>query len=107
MSVKRRIRRTISSTRAAKVLRAAAKEADPVARDMALVALRPPPRGFRQEHREATVKRINPDLLPDEYWSPDMTKIANEAERQGTRRDEPPVIPGVIFELEARVGARR
>lgn len=56
------------------------------------------------------IERIAADLLPAEYWKrlPDDEKIAAEIARQGgLSRAEAPVIPGVIFKLEARVGARR
>lgn len=59
------------------------------------------------------VKRLQPELMlgwsegVEQYWSPDMTKIQDEAERQGTHDEEPPVIPGVIFEREASVAVRR
>lgn len=57
MSVVRRMKRDKSSRIARSLVRNAAKL--PVTeRDMALLALRPPPRGFRQEHREATFKRL-------------------------------------------------
>ena len=59
------------------------------------------------------VKRLEPQLMlgysvgVEQYWSPDMSKIQDEAERQGTHGEEPPVIPGVIFEREADVAVRR
>jgi hypothetical protein len=59
------------------------------------------------------VKRLEPQLMlgysvgVEQYWSPDMSKIEAEAERQGTHSEEPPVIPGVIFEREASVAVRR
>jgi len=59
------------------------------------------------------VKRLEPQLMlgysvgVEQYWSPDMSKIEAEAERQGTHGEEPPVIPGVIFEREADVAVRR
>lgn len=55
------------------------------------------------------VKRVNSDLLPDAYWSPDPALIAAEAARQLQlyRGDDPPVIPGVVFEREAQVRGRR
>lgn len=59
------------------------------------------------------VKRLVVELMlgyspgVEQYWSPDLTKIEAEAERQGTHDDEPPVIPGVIFEREADVAVRR
>jgi tRNA(Ile)-lysidine synthase TilS/MesJ len=53
------------------------------------------------------VKRIIPDMLPREYWVPSDALIAAEAARQGDRGDDPPVIPGVVFEREAQVTGRR
>lgn len=59
------------------------------------------------------VKRLVPELMlgwnreVETYWSPDMSKIEAEAERQGTHGEEPPVIAGVIFEREADVAVRR
>ncbi len=59
------------------------------------------------------VKRIVPELLPGwhaaigPYWEPNRVAILAEAERQGTRGDDPPVIPGVVFEREAQVTGRR
>lgn len=56
------------------------------------------------------IERIADDLLPAQYWKRvhDDAAIAAEIERQGgLSGDEPPVIPGVIFKREARVGARR
>lgn len=52
-----------------------------------------------------SVKRILEDLLPDEWWTPDLTKI--DVVARSTKGDEPPVIPGVVFERVAKVGARR
>lgn len=52
-----------------------------------------------------TVKRVVADLLPDEYWTPDMAKI--EAIAKAHRGDEPPVIPGVVFEQTASVAVKR
>lgn len=53
------------------------------------------------------VKRVVEDLLPDAYWTPSLDAIQAEAERQGVKGDEPPVIPGVVFEREASVTGRR
>ncbi len=59
------------------------------------------------------VKRLQPQLMlgwsegVEQYWSPDMSKIEAEAERQGTHGEEPPVIPGVVFTREADVAVRR
>ena len=52
------------------------------------------------------VKRIAPDLLPDEYWIPDQAHISAVAKAAGSS-EEPPVIPGVVFERVAVVQARR
>jgi hypothetical protein len=49
------------------------------------------------------IKRIAEDLLPDEWWTPDVARISALAEGDG----EPPVIPGVIWEKVPHVGARR
>jgi hypothetical protein len=59
------------------------------------------------------VKRLEPELMlgysvdVEQFWSPDMSKIEAEAERQGTHSEEPPIIPGVIFERDASVAVRR
>jgi hypothetical protein len=56
------------------------------------------------------IDRIADDLLPAAYWKRvhDDDAIAAEIARQGgLSRAEAPVIPGVIFKQEARVGARR
>lgn len=54
---------------------------------------------------EWRVKRIAEDLLPDEWWCPDQTRII--AFGLSHKGDDAPVIPGVVFERTARVGARR
>lgn len=52
------------------------------------------------------VKRIAEDLLPDEWWTPDVARI--EALAKETPGDsDPPVVPGVVFERRAVIGARR
>lgn len=53
--------------------------------------------------RKWVVKRIAEDLLPDEYWTPDVKKI--EAIGKAHKGDTPPVVPGVIWseELSSRV----
>jgi hypothetical protein len=51
------------------------------------------------------VKRIAADMLPDEWWCPDVARI--EAVAKAHKGDEPPVIPGVVFERVALVGAKR
>jgi hypothetical protein len=53
-----------------------------------------------------TVKRIAEDLLPDEWWTPNRDAI--EAHAKGFAGDgDAPVVPGVVFERTAIVGARR
>lgn len=54
---------------------------------------------------EWRVKRIAEDLLPREWWTPDTERIAAFAKAH--KGDDAPVIPGVVFERAARVGARR
>jgi len=51
------------------------------------------------------VKRIVRDLLLPEWLVPDEKRIAKLAREH--KGDEPPVVPGVVFEREAIVGARR
>jgi hypothetical protein len=65
------------------------------------------PDGARTQTRFGwEVKRIAPDLLPDEWWIPDAARIAAVAKDAGAS-EEPPVIPGVVFERVAIVAARR
>lgn len=64
-----------------------------------------PPAGRSSVGFEWRVARIAPDLLPDEWWCPDEVRIAAFAKAH--KGDDAPVIPGVIFERTARVGARR
>ncbi len=52
-----------------------------------------------------TVKRITADLLPAEWWTPDVAKI--EAVAKAHKGEEPPVIPGVVFEQVASVAVKR
>ncbi len=52
------------------------------------------------------VKRLVPELLPDEWWTPDEVKIAAHA-RAFPGDGDAPVIPGVVFERTPIVGARR
>jgi hypothetical protein len=52
------------------------------------------------------VARVIPDLLMDEWWCPDMDKI-NAFAKAAPGDGDAPVIPGVLFEREAIVGARR
>lgn len=67
--------------------------------------------GARDEARATTrfvwrVKRIAADMLPDEWWCPDEARIAKFA-ADAPGDGDAPVIPGVVFEREAIVGARR
>jgi hypothetical protein len=52
------------------------------------------------------VKRINPDLLPHEWWCPDEARIQEVALDHRGGVDDPPVIPGVVFEPVAEVKAK-
>lgn len=51
------------------------------------------------------VKRVAQDLLPEAYKMPDHAKI--EAFARACSPEKPPIIPGVVFELEAVVTVRR
>ncbi len=51
------------------------------------------------------VERVNPDLLPDEWWIPNMAAIEGAAKQAGSSED-PPIIPGVIFKRDATIGAK-
>ena len=51
------------------------------------------------------VERINPDLLPDEWWVPNEAAIEAVA-REAGGSEEPPIIPGVIFKRDATIGAK-
>jgi hypothetical protein len=67
--------------------------------------------GAKDEARATTrfvwrVKRITADMLPDEWWCPDEARIAKFA-ADAPGDGDAPVIPGVVFEREAIVGARR
>lgn len=56
------------------------------------------------------IERIADDLLPEAYWMRvhNGAAIDAEIERQGgLTNEDAPVIPGVVFKREARVGARR
>lgn len=64
-----------------------------------------PPAGRATTSFGWAVKRVLPDLLPDEYWIPDEKRLAEVA--RAHKGDEPPVIPGVVFESIVRIGARR
>ncbi len=50
-------------------------------------------------------KRIAPELLPDEWWTPDLEKI--DAVAKAHKGDDPPVIPGVIFEQAVSVAVKK
>jgi len=52
------------------------------------------------------VKKINPELLPDEWWCPDEARIQDVATAHRGAVDDPPVIPGVTFEPVAVMGAK-
>lgn len=64
-----------------------------------------PPAGRASVGFEWRVHRVADDLVPDEWWCIDRAKI--EAHAKAHKGDDPPVIPGVIFERFARVGAKR
>lgn len=52
------------------------------------------------------VKRIAEDMLPAEYWTPDLDKIEAVAKAAGSAEegsDAAPIIPGVIFERVANI----
>jgi hypothetical protein len=52
------------------------------------------------------VKRIVPDLLPHEWWCPDEARIQEVALAHRGGVDDPPVIPGVVFDPVAEVKAK-
>jgi len=54
---------------------------------------------------EWRVARIVEDLLPREWWTPNTKRI--DAHAKAHKGDDPPVIPGVVFERVAKIGARR
>lgn len=54
---------------------------------------------------EWRVHRVVPDLVPREWLIPDERRIAQFAKAH--KGDDAPVIPGVIFERHAKIGARR
>jgi hypothetical protein len=56
--------------------------------------------------RWVVARVCNADLLPDEYWCPDMNKLAAVAAAHPGNGDAP-VVPGVTFELVAKMGIRR
>lgn len=63
----------------------------------------PPPGAARVALRWVR-KRIAADMLPQDWWTPDLAKI--DAFAKAHKGDDPPVIPGVIFERTADVGAK-
>lgn len=52
-----------------------------------------------------TARVVAPDLVPREWWCVDEKRLAAFAKAH--KGDDPPVVPGVLFERTARVGARR
>jgi hypothetical protein len=63
-----------------------------------------PPPGRATARMVWVIARINPDLLPDEWWCPDVAKIEAFAKACGS---EKPVVPGVVFVEQAKIGAKR
>jgi hypothetical protein len=101
----------VAKAQAEKAAREAAIEAAQAGDDGAMVEalnqsieLATPLGGGRQAMRWA-VKRVAEDMLPDEYWTPDLAKL--EAVAKAHKGDDPPVVPGVIFEQVASVAVRR
>lgn len=85
---------------------AAAQTGDVDAMHAALdVATEAPAAGRSTVRYRWVVKRIVRDMLLPEWLVPDEKRIAKLAREH--RGDEPPVVPGVVFEREAIVGARR
>lgn len=64
-----------------------------------------PPAGRASVGFEWRIHRIADDLVPDEWWSVDTKRI--EAHAKAHKGDDPPIIPGVVFERFAKIGARR
>lgn len=52
------------------------------------------------------VKRVVEDMVPDEYWVIDYARLGEIAKAAGSA-EQPPVVPGVIFERCVRLGARK
>jgi hypothetical protein len=70
------------------------------------VASAPPPDARATVRFVWAVKRIAADLVPRDWLVPDVARI--EALAASTPGDgEAPVVPGVVFERVARIGARR
>jgi hypothetical protein len=51
------------------------------------------------------VDRVIPDMLPDEWWTPDRAKL--DAVAAADKSDDGPVIQGVVFKRVAKIGAKR
>lgn len=51
------------------------------------------------------VARVIDGMVPQEWWCVDRARI--DAHARVWKGDEPPVIPGVVFERAAKIGARR
>lgn len=104
-----RLKKANDERRELEAARAAADEgrsSDALAHVQASQAISAPD-GARAKTRFAwEVKRIAEDMLPDEWWTPDVAKIAEVAKAAGSSED-PPVIPGVVFERVAIVAGRR
>ncbi len=85
---------------------AAAGDADALVEslnDADTLAQKPADTGARVKFRWI-VKRIIPELLPDEWWCPDEAKIQEVA--LAHKGEEPPIVPGVVFERVADVSAK-
>jgi len=93
--------------REAAALAAATGDADALCNAMvAADASATPPAGRATCRFEWRIKRIAEDLLSREWLTPDVARIAAYA-KDWSSGSEPPVIPGVVFERTAIVGARR
>ncbi len=104
-----RLKKADAERRELAAARAAADEGrsnDALAHVQASQAIAAPDAARAQTRFVWEVKRIAPDLLPDEWWTPDAARIAAVAKDAGSS-DEPPVIPGVVFERVPIVAARR
>ncbi len=101
---------TLETERAARELAAVAADegdAGTLLEALAVAGDAAAPDGARATTRYAwIVKRIAEDLVPDEYWCVDVAKIGAIAKAADGSGDAP-VIPGVVFERVALVGARR
>jgi hypothetical protein len=97
-----------AAARDAALQAAASGDADALAdslNDADALARKPTDTGARVAVRWR-VKRISPDLLPDEWWCPDEARIQEVALDHRGAVDDPPVIPGVVFEPVAEVKAK-